>query len=53
MFNTNGDIIDIETVKGRLWGENEFSTELNYNDYTLKLLIINNKDSVDFFVIKV
>ena len=52
MFNTNGSIISIEKVKGRLWGENQFSTELNYEDDTFKLFIINNKDSVALFTIK-
>lgn len=52
VFNTNGSIISIEKVKGRLWGENEFSTELNYKDDTFKLFIINKKDSIAIFTIK-
>lgn len=52
VFNTNGNIIAIETVKGRIWEENEFSAELNYNDDTLKLLITNKNDNINIFIIK-
>lgn len=41
--NTNGDIISREAIKGMLWQENELSSELNYDDDTLNLLISNKK----------
>lgn len=52
VLNTNGNIIARETLKGILWRDSEFSTELNYNDDNFKLLIINNKDSVNLFITK-
>ncbi len=50
--NTNGDIISREAIKGMLWQENELSSELNYDDDTLNLLISNKKNTVNLLITK-